>query len=223
MFWPLEISFCVLASVAVLVYSLWIAIIPMECSPGTGWIDRMTDKLANHRNLVVTDRILASQEPAAELLAVRAGGGDFSPEVVWKMFSQGVTLLHRDLRCADFSRSRLINADFRGSDLRGAKFLGSVLQGANFGPLGATDLRLPKDSVADSSATIHLYPEQKLTPSKLAGANFTGANLRETNFRLSAMRVTETICSRRPTPDMRMGSDNLSDPVFFTVTSPPRS
>lgn len=199
LFWPLEISFCVLASVAVLVYSLWIAIIPMECSPGNRWLDRMTAKLASHRNLVVMDRILASQEPAAELLAVHAGGNDFSPEVVWKMFSQGVILLHRDLRCADFSRSRLINADFRGSDLRGAKFLGSVLQGANFGPLGATDLRLPKDSVTDSSAVIHLYPEQKLTPSKLEGANFTGANLREANFRLAQMND-----ARFDSADLRM-------------------
>lgn len=153
--WDVVLFF--LASIGLIAFSGWVARIPKSCEPT--WIDR----LLPHRNLWLNNRPLSANPPA----------------------EKGVNLSGRDLRCADFSDSVMVNTNFRGASLQGANFTGANLQGSDF-----TSLRVTPRSLLN----LDLEQVEKgifYVPTNLEEAIFNRADLRHAKLRSAEMRAAQ--------------------------------
>ncbi len=118
-------------SVLVAVYALFIASVPgrrmdLIVPPG-GLAETML-----HRNLDLREMTLVASPPPPEVIAAYVHSRRDADEA-WRDHAKGLILQRRDLRNADFFRSKLLTADLReaqlqGADLRDAKLHGADLQ-----------------------------------------------------------------------------------------------
>jgi len=124
---------------AILLLGAWILLVPpdgcIERLVGhQKWLDRTI-----HRNLVLREQTLMRKNPPVELLASArecfARGENIEAEEaeakIWLEDGEALDLRDRDLRYADFYKSKLWDADLRGANLQHAKLRGARLQGAD--------------------------------------------------------------------------------------------
>jgi len=143
----------------------WYVLGPWMPPPVPGELDNLL-----HRNLVLREMTLVAAEPPPELLA--AGGED-----VWRKHARGLDLRGRDLRRADFYRSRLVNADLRGAILKGAYLSFAELQGVDLEGAQLQGACLSFAHLQGVNLGGAQLQEAILRDARLQGANLRGAQL----------------------------------------------
>jgi uncharacterized protein YjbI with pentapeptide repeats len=178
-------TLAVLASLGVLFFSFFMAIVPG--SYVEAWLDEPfppADWLA--RNLDLAGELLISEAPPPELLAV-AEAQSTSSEESYVRHAVGARLQGRDLRGANFDGAKLFNADLRGADLRGVSLEGADLRGANLMPLDVKPSLLVQERSLRKSESLSQYVEKPVKRTSLDRAKLRGAKLDRTKLILASL------------------------------------
>lgn len=164
----------IIAACAVGYFCFFVAIVPG--SMVEHWTDRQfwPSDWPPAKNLVLRERTLAGPKST-----------DSDPE-----HAEGVVLVKRDLRNADFTGTSLVKADFRGANLEGAVLRDADLRGGKFMPYGGFHGRFEGEPGGAKYRLIEeaRLKEQDFVPTNLEGADLRGANLKGANFILAHLR-----------------------------------
>ena len=168
-------------------------------------------------SLKVKEKTLVAQEPNPAIIRYYLEKGK-DKESDWLSFTRGIDLRGRDLRFADFTKSKLFKADLRsaklqganlkktqlqeanlqGAQLQGTDLVDSQLQGSNlqnarlkWANLGFARLRysdLRNAHLERANLIIAQLQGANLKEAQLQGANLVAANLQETNLSLAQLQ-----------------------------------
>ena len=196
------------ATVCIVFFSFEIAVAPKiplwwyEISRDLpSWSNRIV--LSIPRALEVSRKTLVAEAPPPEVLAAYHQRGE-STDSAWLEQSRGLDLTGRDLRLADFERSRLWNADLRDARLDGAILIAAELRGVLFtrrealgGPvfysptvLSEADLsqvNFPKGDLSNALLVFSKLHEGKFPDADLREAKLVGAWARLVDLRGAAL------------------------------------
>jgi hypothetical protein len=193
-------------SICVVFFAFEIAVAPrippwwVEANKTLPWLGNWPKRALGSvpRALQVTRTTLVAEAPSPEILAAYYQRGE-PIDSAWIQEAQGLNLTDRDLRYANFERSRLWNADFRDSRLDGAIFHGAELRGVLFtrreswrgGTIQHSPAILPE---ADLSAVN--FPDGDLLKAildftDLTKGTFPGSDMREAQLRGAIGRFSD--------------------------------
>ncbi len=123
-------------------------------------------------HLSVTERTLVKAGPSDVIIATYLQKG-WSLDSAWLQHTQGLNLRGRDLRLANFSKSRLLKADLREVNLNGA-----MLAGMNLNEADLFDAQLNGANLSGAQLNGVVLPEARLNGAVLGHAQLNGADLR---------------------------------------------
>lgn len=169
-----------------------------------------------------------TQSPPSEAIMQTYVSMNKSRDSAWIEFSEGIDLTGRDLRFANFSGARLINANFRGArldsanltnatllstnfhetGLNGARFDSATLSGARFCSTFARGTRFDDASfegvvLVSSDLTRAKLPRAKILCSYISNSDFTEAEMYRTNLEESTILESIFIRTRLAGGTMR--------------------
>lgn len=164
-----SISRLVLGIFLVFTFSMIMARVP--CNSDTV-VKQFLDALLN-RNLVIREQTLVAEAPAPEVIAAYIIREGMEPnEAIAKLTTKKLLLRKRDLRDADFRRSKFLNVDLTKAKLHRANLGGAELHGADLFSAELHGANL-------SSAELH---GADLFSAELHGANLSSAKLHGANL-----------------------------------------
>jgi len=211
---------------AILIFGAWILVVPhvgdIEEWLVENWLvrDKQEGSAGNqqglpwiHRNLVLHEQTLMRKNPPVELLSAArekqdqdGKKQDQDPKAeaeVWLKDGEALELRGRDLRYADFYKSRLWDADLRearlegadlseaqlqGADLEEAQLQGAVLSSAQLQGANLSDAQLQDANLYRAQLEGARLSKAQLQGADLEGEQLQGAVLREAQLQGAVLR-----------------------------------